>query len=341
MMRTLPLIALLGIVFLALTMLAPLDYRFFAEAARAWRNGTSQLYDAGASQFFYAPWALVLLVPLSYLPDRLGQALFNLISLISLGWGVWILAQPRSLSALVLALATPFTAAILVLGQWDALIVGSVALAWYAIGRYQPWLLGMALVVITTKPTNALLVIVVLLYAIRGWPVRDLARALALPALVLAGSGLACGWDWPIRYLDYLRATPPLGYDVSLWRPEVPVVWALLLSLGAGGWLLWCVWRHGVTGDVLALTFVVNLLISPFVVPYHFVGTAPALAVARRRDWRIGAVLWVSATIAFFAFILRWSVLPLSLYLIGLFISLIALSWAPVTEPSPAHDGRR
>jgi len=77
---------LIDAVFLAPTLLAPLDYRFFAAAAQAWRSGASYLYDAHAAQFFNAPWSLFLLVPLSVFPDRIGQALSNLISLGGLCW---------------------------------------------------------------------------------------------------------------------------------------------------------------------------------------------------------------------------------------------------------------
>jgi Glycosyltransferase family 87 len=315
-LRALSLAGLAGAVFVALALLPPIDYRFFAAATRAWRSGASQLYDAQAVQFFYAPWSLILLVPLSLLPDRIGQALFNLISLGGLCWGVWVLARPGSFRALALALATPFTAALLLLGQWDGLIVGGVGLGWYAIAQRRPWLLGIALLLISTKPTNTVLVVPVLLYAVRHWPRSAFAKLLAGPVLAVGGSFLACGWDWPRRYLEYVRATPPLGYDVSLWRltgAGLPIV----LMIGAVGWLVWAVRRAGVTGDGLSIVLVISLLISPFVVPYHYVATAPALAAIARRDWRVGVALWVGAAVAFLAFALGWSALPLVLYLLS------------------------
>lgn len=316
--RTLYLAGLIAAVFLALALLPPLDYRFFADATRAWRSGASRLYDAQAVQFFYAPWSLILLVPLSLFADRIGQALFNLISLAGLCWGVWALARPVSFRALALALATPFTAGLILLGQWDGLVVGGAGLAWFAIARRRPWLLGAALLIITTKPMNTVLVVPVLLYAARHWPRSAFAKLIAGPALAAAGSFLACGWDWPRRYVEYLRATPPLGYDVSLWRVAGAGP-TILLTVGAVAWIAWTLRRADVTGDRLSIVLVISLLISPFVVPYHYVGAAPALALIARRDWRIGVALWVGAVAAFLAFAQEWSALPLVLYLLSVF----------------------
>jgi glycosyl transferase family 87 len=324
---------LAGALLAVLTLLPPIDYRFFATAARAWRLGESSLYDARAPQFFYAPWSLLLLVPLSTLPDRLGQAIFNLITLASLSWGVWALARPLPVRALALALATPYTAAVLLLGQWDGLIVAGTALAWWAIARQRPWLLGTALLLITTKPTNALLVVLALLLGARAWSWGLWARALTIPLLALLASFLACGWDWPARYANDLRTTPPLGYNVSLWRPEIGPLWAAFVAVVALAWLVWVLARRGLGGEQVALVLVVNLLISPFVVPYHLVGTAPALAVVARRDGWVGLALWAAGCAAFLSFVLGWSPIPLTIYLA---LVTIAVSTAGMRRRSPA-----
>ena len=318
-------------------LLPPLDYRFFSAAARAWRSGASLLYDAQAPLFFYAPWSLAILVPLSLFPDRLGQAIFNLIALASLGWGVWALARPLGARALALALATPYTAAVLLLGQWDGLIVGATALAWHAITRRSPWLLGLALLLITTKPTNALLVVLVVLLAVRTWPWRLWARTLALPLLAFGASLGACGWDWPLRYVRFLSATPPLGYNVSLWRPEVAWPWAAIVTLGALGWLVAVIALQGIGSTQLALTLTVNLLISPFLVPYHLVATAPALAVIARWNGRLGALAWASGSAAFLTFVQGWALFPVTLYLV---LVAVAAAVAP-QRASPSHGQGR
>jgi hypothetical protein len=305
---------------MVLALLPPLDYRFFSAAARAWRSHTSQLYDAHVTQFFYAPWSLLLLVPLSFLPDRIGQAVFNLISLGSLWWSIWTLVRPVSFRALTLALATPFTAALLILGQWDGFIIGGIVLAWVAIQQRRPWLLGLALMIMTTKPTNSLLCLAITLYAVRGWAWRDLVQVLSIPLLTLAGAFLACGQDWPIRYITYIQTTPPSGYNISLWA--VFGAWMpLVIACIVGGWLIWVTHQTGLLPAQLIVALVASLAISPFVVPYHYVGIAPALAVITQRHWRLGMVLWGGASIAFMAFILRWGDIPLVLYFMSVLVS--------------------
>jgi hypothetical protein len=311
---------LLGLLFALLALLPPLDYRFFAAATRAWRTSQSSLYDAQAPQFFYAPWSLALLAPLSFLPDRFGQAIFNTISLLLLHWSMGVFAPQLSFRARLLALVSPYTAAVIVLGQWDALIVGGTALAWWAISRRRPWVLGAAFLIITTKPTNAVVIVVALLVALRGWPWQLWRRSLVFPLLALAGSLLACGWNWPVRYLAYLRTTPPLGYNVSLWRPEISWIWAAVVSVGTLGWLAWMLARHGVDGPRLALILSANLLVSPFVVPYHLVSTAPALGVLAHHNIWLGIVLWAVGTLAFLAFVLGWSLLPMTGYLLAILV---------------------
>lgn len=313
-------LALIGVVFVALTLLTPLDYRFFATAARSWRSGASQLYDSNAAQFFYAPWSLILLAPLSFLPDWLGQAFLNLISFMGAAWGVWMLARPISTRALALALTTPSTAVMLILGQWDGLIVGGFALAWFSVMHRRPWLLGLALIVITTKPTNAVFGLLVILYAVRHWPLRTLAITLVAPSLVFAGAFLACGGDWPLRYVRYIQSTPPRGYNVSLSH-LIGVGLPLVIALGAIVWFFWSTRYGGVTRDHLVAALVVGLIVSPFVVPYHYVIAAPALAIITHHNWRLGIALWVSASVVFAVFMLGWLALPLALYPLGVCIS--------------------
>ncbi|GAB4210652.1 MAG: hypothetical protein OHK0022_44110 [Roseiflexaceae bacterium] len=284
---------------LLLALLPPLDYRYFADAARAWRQDPASLYTPAVNQFFYAPWSLLLLVPLSLLPDRLGQALLNLLSLAGLLWGVRALVQPLSRTALVLALATPFTASIVLLGQWDALVLGGVGLGLYGLERRRPWLVGLALVLIGTKPTNALFVGLALLYAMRAWSPRDLAKAVALPLAALLGSFALCGLDWPQRYILYLRESPPAGYNIALWLLPGAPFWLAALGLILIAVLALRLHHGELDGPVLVQVLLLSLLLSPFLTPYHFVLLAPALAWIAQHSPRAGLWLWVAGLVAF------------------------------------------
>ena len=325
--------ALLAVISLAILSLLPvMDYHYYADAARAWWHGHSKLYDAAAPQFFYFPWSLVLIVPLSFLTDRWGQAVFNVISLACLIWAVRRLSFKVSWRALALSLATPFTAAVLYLGQWDGLIVAGVALGWHAIERHKSWLLGVAFVILATKPTNAFLPAALLVWAMRTWPPRDMVRAALPPGIVLAGSFFACGADWPLRYAASLRSSPPLGYDVSVWTLKVGTPWLVLLVVVIVGAVVHLVRKNGVTGEALSYALAANLVVSPFVVPYHYVTAAPALAVLANRNWRVAAMVWILSAVLFRAFLLRQPGLHLVAYPLILLTALLAVR-APAAPP--------
>lgn len=315
---------------LILALIPPLDYRYYSVASRAWREGASRLYDPLTADFFYTPWSLIITVPLSFLPDRWGQAVFNLISLVGLVAATLLLNPTQSRRGLWLALVNPYTASVLILGQWDGLIVASVALGWYAAGQRRPWLLGLALTIVATKPTNAVLPALLLLWAIRGWRVRELATMLVIPALALVASFPACGWDWPVRYLALVRDAPPRGFNTSLVQLDFGILWTILVVGVPLVWLLWLI-RPGVTARSLSAALLVNMLISPYLVPYHYVGANPALATTTTDNWRVGVLLWGFSIVAFVAFLARWPIQPMVIYPLGLLI-VLSVTDAPASK---------
>jgi hypothetical protein len=217
----------------------------------------------------------------------------------------------------------PFTAALVLLSQWDGLIVGGVGLAWYAIVQRRPWLLGVALAIIGTKPTNALIIAVVLLVGLirLRWSPAMIGRVLVVPLLCVLGAFVACGLDWPVRYLAHLQADPPRGANISFWlAPGAPWLPAGV-ALGA---LIGLV-RVPFGRYQLAAALVAGLIISPFVVPYHFVGTAPALALIAYHHLPVGITLWVVALAGLIAFALGGSAFVLLAYLIIVMIAIVLL----------------
>jgi hypothetical protein len=300
------------------------DYRYYVAATRAWLAGSARLYDDPSLQFFYAPWALLITVPLSWLPNQVAQAVLNACSLLGIWGATQVLGRPSSPLGTVPALVNPYTASVLLLGQWDALVLAGVGLGWYAAVQRRPWLLGVGLVLAATKPTNVWLpLLLVLVWLARHWPWSQAARVLVLPLLALLGSFLAAGWDWPLRYIAYVRSTPPLGFNVALWQTDYALAQAVL----AGGVLLWLVWllRGGITAPHLALALTGSLLLSPFVVPYHLVAVGPALVEVSRRRWWVGALLWLLALLTFAAFVQRWQPYLVLLYPLLVFGALALL----------------
>jgi len=110
-------------------------------------------------------------------------------------------------------------------GQIDGLVVGGLALAWWALWQEKPALIGAGLIIASIKPQLSL----PLCLAIWWWSPSRL-KSLLVPILVVAASFVQWGW-WLLAWLDTLRSPDDLvtlSRNVSLW----PMV-------GAWVWLSW------------------------------------------------------------------------------------------------------
>jgi hypothetical protein len=105
------------------------------------------------------------------------------------------------------------------------------------------------------------------------------------------------------------------------------LTYALAQAVLAGGALVWLLWllRGGIAAPHLALALVSNLLLSPFVVPYHMVTVGPALAEVFRRCWWAGVLLWMLALLTFAAFVQHWQPSLVLLYPLLVFVALALL----------------
>ena len=124
---------LLPVLVFVLAQLPVVDYSYYVSASRAWASGAAQLYTESAGGFYYAPWALALTVPLSFLPDQIGQAVLNLLGLLGVAGATWALTRPVSPWQMIPAIANPFAAGVFILGQWDSLILAGIGLGWYGV----------------------------------------------------------------------------------------------------------------------------------------------------------------------------------------------------------------
>ncbi|NJN19169.1 MAG: DUF2029 domain-containing protein [Oscillochloris sp.] len=309
----------------ALSLMPVFDYYIYVEGARAWMAGSSRLYDPQAAGFYYAPWAMVLLVPLSFLPNNVSQAIVNLLSALAMVWSVRALVPTASKNVLALALLSPWMLNLLLIGQWDCFIIAGLVAAWIAVQRKQPWWLGMALLVVATKPTYALIGVLLVLSCLRDWHWREGLKMLVLPLLVGVGSLLIFGWDWPLRYLFFVRDNPPEAYSIAV-RTMFGLPLTLLIAALLGIWWIWRPRSFGLHHEDIMLALLMNLIISPYLSTYHLVVALPAHAWVMRRSWVLGLALSGYAFFAFTLFFLRISLLPSTLYLLGLMI-LMLIMW--------------
>jgi len=110
-------------------------------------------------------------------------------------------------------------------GQIDGLVVGGLALAWWAVQKQRPYMVGAGLILASIKPQLA----VFLMLAIWWWsPSRW--KALLIPAFIAGLSFLRWGW-WLPAWVNTLTQTDDLlllSRNISLWT--------------LFGWWIWLVW---------------------------------------------------------------------------------------------------
>src|SRR5713101_4466051 len=110
-------------------------YPIFVGAARNWLAG-ADLYQPCAEPYRYSPLVAVLFVPLSLLPDQLGEVLWRVLNVaVFLGALAWwcraVLPQPltRGQVALMFLLVLPLSVGNLHNGQSNTLVLGLILAA--------------------------------------------------------------------------------------------------------------------------------------------------------------------------------------------------------------------
>jgi len=236
---------------------------------------------------------------------------------------------------------------LIIQGQWDALVLASLTIGWIGVQRKNPWLLGFALVGITTKFTNVIIPTLVLLYGVRSWPIKKLLRVTIIPLITLGISFLIAGWDWPIRYSQLLKLTLtyfqqiqvttlfsktlyPISYRLIL--PPFGLVLVILLTV-VTLYLLFRVIRQGVNLDTMNLALALNLVISPYITFHHVIYLAPLQAslIKKNRAWGLGLV-----GVAILDIILMWLGVGLIIYPIAaiLILSIITIGGLRRLDPN-------
>lgn len=291
----------LGIIFLILLVVlffafleVPLtvDYIHYSTSTRAFLSGESRLYDNNTNSFYYMPWGLLVTVPLSFLPDNWGQSILSLLSIGGIYLSLILLVDKPPGWVVLLITINLYTLNLIFSGQWDGISLGASGLAWWCIKMKHPIGFGLALLMITTKPINTIIPFILLcVYVFRKWSILEILKSLSLPILILFVSFVCCGIRWPLRYIHYIKFSPPPDlYNLSLWQENTLV--SLLTSLVVLVWFLLLFFREGINQKLLSMGLLVNLIISPYLLSYHFVGVSPALGWLAKRGWGYAIVPW-------------------------------------------------
>ncbi len=262
------------------------DFQMYYDA------GTDPLkvYTASVPGFYYLPWSLAVLWPLSFLPAKVAWGVFNSASL-ALAYVSMTVVCRRGFPRMV-ALLRPAVAVAIWLGQWDGLLLGGALIGEYAIQSHKPIVLGLALLMLSTKPQTVLPVILLCVVRALRWPARDWGRALLPVAAAVGLSLVALRW-WPPRYLEFVQVDSPvvvhhlmstigdIPIDLSVpWGLRIPMI----IVLAVATWLL----HKADPAGGIAFALVLGLALYPFASVYSYITTAAAIAWLYRSDRRLG-----------------------------------------------------
>ena len=269
-----------------------IDYENYINATRSWLVNKTRLYDDQSNSFYYMPWSLVITAPLSFLPDRWGQATLNFLSFLGITLSLRLISKKVPWWGTLFVFANLFTFNLLFSAQWDGLVLGAISLGWWSIEEKKPLGAGIALTIMSTKPTNVFLVIlVIVVYLLIKWDKVLLIRTAIIPFIAGISSFVISGAGWPLRYLQFLSVNPPPNkYNLTLWHQAnsflaIGVILALIIVMVA--WIAAKNYQAHFLGNGEALIFslLINLLISNYVLSYHYIYTIPALGWLSKKRW--------------------------------------------------------
>jgi hypothetical protein len=275
-------------------------FDLFWPIPREWLLQGMPVYTAKRSGFYNPPWTVLLLLPFSLLPVRVGMVALTIFSVGALLWVLHTFTSGGSVGLLlpILALCNLHCFDLLQRGQIDAFALLGLALAFQAAIRHKPWHLSVALLLISVKPVNVLLPLLAVFWQIRQWAPHNLAKAFSLPVLALATSFPLFGWDWPGRLAaNFQHVTFQEAWMSTLWRGLESLGLSLWLGIALGilaaGYLAWVAKRTGVDQTFVAVAQVVTLTFTPYAGAYNYVSIlVVSLPELLARSWVAALILW-------------------------------------------------
>jgi hypothetical protein len=242
-------------------------HTFFRPALHSWMN--HEFVDANWPDLNYTPWELMFFLPFALPPEPVGRALFLIFAVVVMVWAARQVERRRL--ALALTLVSFPALAMFWQGNMEPFPILGAALSAWAIQTRRPWALSLGLLLLTTKPQEAFLLVPVMLWAIRRWRRDEWLQVAIGPVIMLVLTAALFDWGWLFKVL---RA--PGGYqshwtwiNISIWWRFAPywVAWLCSLSLAGAG--LWFATRLHFDRYVLALVTAFQCVASPYVATHH------------------------------------------------------------------------
>jgi hypothetical protein len=162
---------------------------YFQPTILGWLEGSQALYEdrIGTGGVWNFPWLVWPLIPLAVWPAWLGWGLLVVVTLLAMVW------LTRNYKWRWLVFTSPLIGDLVINGQVDVFPMLGIGLGWLAGDRTH--LLGLALVLMSTKPQACFLVALWLL--LRH---RHRLQVLLVPIAVFVLSLAIHSWDWPLRW---------------------------------------------------------------------------------------------------------------------------------------------
>jgi hypothetical protein len=255
---------------------------YFKPIASGWLDGSLVLYrdTRWGGGYWSPPWLLWLLLPLAVWPVWLGWGVLVVATLMAMAW------LTRNYSHRWLVFASPLIIDLVLDGPVEIVPMLGIALGWMAGGR--PFLLGIALVLMSTKPQTCFLVALWLLLHH-----RHRLRALLIPALVFAASLVLHGWDWPIRWASGPSVFGLIDSEANLTPWRSIGLWMAPVALVLGLWALWLPRTRRNLGALVVTT----ALITPVLGSYSMVHVLAFGLLPLGFRWALAA--WIASFTVF------------------------------------------
>jgi hypothetical protein len=206
----------------------------------------------------------------------------------------------------------------LLYGQIDGLVVGGLALAWWALQQERPVLLGAGLILASIKPQLSLPLGLAL-----WWWSPGRVKSLLIPALVVGASLLQWGW-WVPEWLQNLGSTQDLtdlSRNVSWW----PVL----------KWWVWLIWMPIIMLRLPRPRKLIAIAAGTALTVPYFPFPSIILLLVLPIPWWIWALSQIPFLTVWFGYeiypIMR--ILPLSLLLWAIY----PVIYSPKSIPTPEH----
>ncbi|MCI0807338.1 MAG: DUF2029 domain-containing protein [Chloroflexi bacterium] len=266
----------------------PNDYTYFIRPSTlSWLKGETNLFDQAAEGFYFMPWSVLLFAPTLLVPPEIGQGMLSVLTLVGVLMAIKIFGEGLPLWIKGLA-ATPFALFILLItGNIDGVVLLGICISWWAIKSHQPFLLSAGLWLTTLKPINTLPLLLFVFLFTWHWSWRDKLSAISLVLFSLIISFPMFGYDWPVRYLQFFNAAPPLEFPiVTIWKLgnqlNLPPLLTLVPTLFIIASSTISIYRFGLGVETFALTSAAWMIVTPYALDIHYVLLIPAfLTVAR------------------------------------------------------------